>query len=107
MVKLFYFIPAGLAGLFYVFFGGVFGDFGAINPLAWVCTALLAAGAVLMARKIALGCLFRIAVGALLIGMGLRETGQIVKEWPAGMLLIAYSCGSGWLCWKSAAKREA
>ncbi|WP_302925660.1 hypothetical protein [Holdemania filiformis] len=106
MAKLFYFIPAGLAGLFYVFFGGVLGDFGAINPLAWVCTALLAAGAVLMARKIALGCLFGIAVGALLIGMGLRETGQIVKEWPAGMLLIAYSCGSGWLCWKSAAKHE-
>lgn len=38
MAKLFYFIPAVLAGLFYGFCRGVLGDFGAISPLAWVCT---------------------------------------------------------------------
>ena len=79
MKKLVYFIPAAAAFIFYGA-AGMLAGFGAIHPVAWILVALLFAAAVI------------------LIFMGMRDTGQIVKEWPIGLILCIGCLAFGWGC---------
>ncbi len=89
MKKLAYFLPAVAALLFYLFIS-LAGAFSAIHPGAWGCVALLFAAGILLVKGRWLGALVGVAIGALLICMGLQETGQIIKEWPLGILFCIY-----------------
>ena len=75
---------------------GVIGGFGAFQPIVWIMLALLLLASVLMLRGKWWGCLPGIAVGILLINMGLEETGQIIKETPIGAFVFAYYTALGY-----------
>lgn len=97
MKKLVYFIPAAAAFIFYGA-AGMLAGFGAIHPVAWILVALLFAAAVIMAKGKWWGCFFGVAAGVILIFMGMRDTGQIVKEWPIGLILCIGCLAFGWGC---------
>jgi hypothetical protein len=61
-----------------------------IHPFVLIAIGSMVAAGLLMSKGKWWGCFGGIAVGIFLIYMGLQETGQIIKEWPLGMLLCAY-----------------
>ena len=81
-----------------IFYGavGILGSFQAIQPIAWVMLVLLFLATVLMLRGKWWGCLPGIAVGILLLNMGLEETGQIINEAPIGAFVFAYYTALGY-----------
>ncbi len=100
MKKLAYFLPAMTALLFYLFIS-LAGAFSAIHPAAWGCVALLFVAGILLAKGRWQGALVGLAMGALLILMGMQETGQIIKEWPLGILVCIYYLICGIRAYKS------
>jgi len=81
-----------------IFYGAVavLGGVQAVTPLAWVMLFLALLATVLMLRGKWWGCLPGIAVGILLINMGLETTGQIINEAPIGAFLFAYWTALGY-----------
>ena len=81
-----------------IFYGavGILGSFKAIQPIVWVMLALMLLAMMLMLRGKWWGCLPGIAVGILLINMGLEETGQVINEAPIGIFLFAYWTALGY-----------
>ena len=95
MKKVLYFAPA-IFGLVFYSLLAVFSGFGAIHPAVWLCIALLFASAILMAKKKWFGCIPGILVGAFLICMSFRYTGQVIDvERPLGVVLILFYIISG------------
>ena len=90
-----YYVPAIFGLVFYCLLA-VFSGIGAIHPAVWLCIALLFASAILMAQKKWFGCIPGILVGATLICMSFRYTGQIIDiEKPLGIVLILFYILSG------------
>ncbi len=89
MKKIIYYIPAIIAFLFYgiLIYGG---GFSLIHPFVWIAICSLVIAGLLMSKGKWWGCFCGILVGILLIYMGLQETGQIIKEWPIGVVLCFY-----------------
>ena len=90
MRKGMYFAPA-IFGL--VFYGllAVLGGIGAIHPAVWLCIVLLFVSAILMAQKKWFGCIPGILVGAVLVWMSFRSTGQAIDiERPLGAALMLF-----------------
>ena len=75
--------------------------FSSIDTIAWLITAMLIISALLMYKNKWWGCLFGIAVGAVWIYMGTRETGQIINESPVGIAVCLYYLICGSLCYKN------
>ena len=95
MKKVVFFVPAIFGLVFYCFLT-IFSGIGAIHPAVWLCIALLFASAILMAQKKWFGCIPGILVGATLICMSFRYTGQIIDiEKPLGIVLILFYILSG------------
>ena len=95
MRKVLFFTPAIFGIVFYSLLA-VFSGFSAIHPAVWLCIALLFASAILMAQKKWFGCIPGILVGATLICMSFRYTGQIIDiEKPLGIVLILFYILSG------------
>ena len=95
MKNVIYFTPA-IFGLMFYSLLAVFSGFGAIHPAVWLCIAMLFFSAVLMARKKWFGCIPGILVGAILIWMSFRSTGQVIDiEMPLGIVLILFYILSG------------
>lgn len=95
MKKVIYFAPV-IFGLVFYSLLTVFSGFGAIHPVVWLCIAMLFFSAVLMARKKWFGCIPGILVGAILIWMSFRSTGQVIDiEMPLGIVLILFYILSG------------
>ena len=88
--KVMYFVPAIFGLVFYCLLA-VFSGIGAIHPAVWLCIVLLFASAILMAKKKWFGCIPGILVGAVLICMSSRYTGQVIDiERPLGIGLILF-----------------
>ena len=81
-----------------IFYGAVavLGGVQAITPLALALLLLTFLATVLMLRGKWWGCLPGIAVGILLLNMGLETTGQIINEAPIGAFLFAYWTALGY-----------
>lgn len=95
MKKVVYYVPAIFGLVFYCLLA-VFSGIGAIHPAVWLCIALLLASAILMAKKKWLGCIPGILVGATLICMSFRYTGQVIDiERPFGITLTLFYILSG------------
>ena len=95
MKKVVYYVLAIFGLVFYCLLA-VFSGIGAIHPAVWLCIALLFASAILMAQKKWFGCIPGILVGATLICMSFRYTGQIIDiEKPLGIVLILFYILSG------------
>lgn len=95
MKYLIYSVPFLTACGFYALVG-ILGGFQALQPVVWVMLALMLLAAVLMIQGKWWGCLPGIAVGILLINMGLEQTGQIIKETPIGAFVFAYYTALGY-----------
>ena len=89
MKKILYFFPFVLGCALYVFLG-IVSTFGSINPFVWIALVMLFVAGLLMKDNKWWGCFFGIAIGILLIYMGSRETGQIIKETPFGIIICIY-----------------
>lgn len=89
MKKILYFLPFVLGFILYIFLG-IVSSFGTINPFVWVALLLLLVAGLLMSRNKWWGCIFGILIGILLIYMGSRETGQIIKETLFGIVICIY-----------------
>ena len=89
MKKILYFLPAVLGSVIYIFLG-IVSSFATINPFVWLSLILLFISGLLMNKNKWWGCIFGILIGVLLIYMGSRETGQIIKETPFGFLICIY-----------------
>jgi hypothetical protein len=79
-----------IAVLFYCIIIGSFRSLSIIHPFVLVAIGSLVAAGFLMSKDKWWGCFGGVAVGIFLIYMGLQETGQIIKEWPLGIILCAY-----------------
>ena len=89
MKKTLYFLPAVLGSVIYIFLG-IVSSFATINPFVWLSLILLFISGLLMNKNKWWGCIFGILIGVLLIYMGSRETGQIIKETPFGIIMCIY-----------------
>ncbi|MBQ2836053.1 MAG: hypothetical protein IJE68_04395 [Clostridia bacterium] len=89
MKKILYFLPVVLGCILYIFLG-IASSFGSINPFVWIALGLLLISGLLMNRNKWWGCFLGILIGVLLIYMGSRETGQIIKETPFGIIMCIY-----------------
>lgn len=89
MKKILYFLPFVLGFILYIFLG-IVSSFGTINPFVWVALLLLLVAGLLMSQNKWWGCIFGIVIGILLIYMGSRETGQIIKETLFGIVICIY-----------------
>lgn len=101
MKTLLYFFPAGAALLFYGILA-LFGSIGAIHPAVWLFAALLLVSAVLMCKGRWWGCIGGLAVGAVLLWMSTRCTGQTLDiEGPLGIVFCVYYAICGFLIRRS------
>ena len=95
MKKVVYYVLAIFGLVFYCLLA-VFSGIGAIHPAVWLCIALMFASAILMAQKKWFGCIPGILVGATLICMSFRDTGQVIDiERPLGIALTLFYILSG------------
>lgn len=84
------FAPAA-AMLFFYGLLGILGGFGAIEPIAWLFVALLAASGFFLFKGRWWGCVFGMAAGISFIYMSTRYTGQVIDiERPVGIVLCSY-----------------
>jgi len=89
-MKILYFVPAAVHLIFYGGLG-IAGGFGAIDPAAWLFTALLAAAGFLLFRGRWWGGVLGLAVGIAYLYMSARYTGQVIDiERPLGIALCIW-----------------
>lgn len=94
-----YYIPALLATFFYGTFSLIDG-IGEIHSVVWFVLLCMYSASILLSKDKWYGCLIYTCVGLFLVYMGMQETGQVVKEWPFGVVLIVYSILCGYLSYK-------
>lgn len=101
MKKVLYFLPVALGTILYVFLG-IASSFDSINPCVWLVLVMLLVSGIFMNKNKWWGCVPGILIGILLIYMGTKETGQIIKETPFGIVMciyyivcagVSYKCG--------------
>lgn len=97
--NLIYYIAVVIAAIFYgiiILLGGIKG----IHSGVWLALLSMYSASVLMDRGKWYGCFVYAIIGFGLIYMGMQETGQIVKEWPLGIVWLVYSCFSGYVSYR-------
>lgn len=93
MRKIIYFIPALPFTILFIYFA--IGTSIEVTPIAWIMNILLILSGMLMCKSKWWGCCFGVISGAILIYMGLQETGQIFKEYIIGIPLVIFYIISG------------
>ena len=105
MKKVLYFLPVALGTALYVFLG-IASSFSSINPLVWIALVMLVISGILMNKNKWWGCVPGILIGILLIYMGTKETGQIIKETPFGIIMCVYYIVCAVVSYKSGSTKE-
>ena len=105
MRKILYFLPFVLGAILYVFLG-IASSFGSINPFVWIALGMLLISGILMYKNKWWGCLLGVLIGILLIYMGTRETGQIIKETPFGIIMCIYYIACAVFSYKNGSIKE-
>ena len=105
MKKVLYFLPVLFGTILYLFLG-VASSFGSINPFVWIALVMLLISGILMDKNKWWGCVPGILIGILLIYMGTKETGQIIKETPFGIAICIYYIMCAVISYKSGGIKE-
>ena len=99
MKKFLYIMPAVLICMLYGLLAALAGGFGGFQPIAFVYILLPLLAGILLRKGNWWGCLFGITMGAVLLYMGSRYTGQVMDlERPMGMGFIVYYAAMGLVC---------
>ena len=105
MKKVLYFLPVALGTALYVFLG-IASSFRSINLLVWIALVMLVISGILMNKNKWWGGVPGILIGILLIYMGTKETGQIIKETPFGIIMCVYYIVCAVVSYKSGSTKE-
>ena len=98
IITMAYFSPAVISLIFYSFLAIISMEIPGW-PI-WFLVGLLFASAVLMQQNKWWGCSVGLILGAVLIYMGSRCTGQVLDESLIGLIIFSYFAGCGLLCYK-------
>ncbi len=96
MKKILYFIPAIVACLFY----GPFMLIGSVELIGYIFCALWIVSSLILFKGKWWGCLPGIIAGIWLAFLDLQATGQIVRQWPIGIVFCIYYAICGFLIYK-------
>ena len=101
MKKFLYVMPCVLVIMLYTLLTILEGGIGGFQPIVLVYIGFPVLAAVFLRKGKWWGCLFGIAMGAVLFYMGSQYTGQTIDiERPAGTIFLLYYAIMGLLCFK-------
>lgn len=103
MIKILYYLPFIISLILYVFLG-IISSFTSINLLAWISIILLFISGYLMNKNKWNGSIIGIVIGIILIYMGTKETGQVIKETYLGIIIFLYYSLCGFISYKKGKK---
>lgn len=98
MKKFLYILPAVLICMLYTLLTALAGGIGGFQPIAFVYILLPIVAGVLLRKDKWWGCLFGMAMGALLIYNGMTAHPQVIVGFVAGLILTAYYTAMGLVC---------
>ncbi len=98
MKKWLYFLPVVLALCLYGFLGQL--GLGPFSPWMWFWLAVLVVSSAALFWNKWYGCVGGLILGGVLIGMGVRYTGQTINEMVLGIPLFLFYLGSGILVYR-------
>ncbi len=98
MKKFLYIMPAVLVCMLYALLAALAGGFSGFQPIAFVYIILPIAAGILLRNSKWWGCLFGIAMGALLMVSGMTAQPQVFAGFVAGLILAAYYAAMGLAC---------
>ena len=100
MKSFLYIMPAVLICMLYALLAALAGGISGFQPIAFAYILLPIGAGILLRKGKWWGCLFGIAMGALLIYMGGQHNGQVMDiECPMGIAFLVYYAVMGFLCW--------
>ena len=106
MKRFLYIMPAVLICMLYALLAALAGGIGGFQPIAFVHILCPIAAGVLLRKGKCWGCLFGMAMGALLLYMGSQTNGQHIDiESPMGIVLLVYYAVMGLVCAGSQKKK--
>ena len=105
MKKFLYIMPAVLICMLYALLTALAGGISGFQPIAFVYIILPILAGVLLRKDKWWGCLFGIAMGALLIYNGMTAQPQVFAGFAAGLILAAYYAAMGLVCAASQKKQ--
>ena len=99
MKKFLYIMPAVLICMLYALLAALAGGVSGFQPIAFVYIFLPILAGVFLRKGKWWGCLFGIAMGALLLYMGSQANGQTIDiERPMGIGFLVYYAAMGIIC---------
>ena len=98
MKKILYIMPSVLTLMLYGLLAALAGGFGGFQPIAFVYMGLPLAAGILLRKGKWWGCLFGIAMGALLIYNSMTAQPQMMIGFVMGLVLAAYFVAMGLIC---------
>ena len=98
MKKFLYIMPAVLIVMLYALLAALAGGIGGFQPIAFVYIICPIAAGILLRKEKWWGCLFGIAMGAILIYSGMTAHPQVMIAFISGLILAAYYAAMGLVC---------
>ena len=98
MKKFLYILPAVLILMLYALLATLAGGVTGFQPIAFVYILLPIVAGILLRKGNWWGCLFGLAMGALLIYNGMAAQPQVFAGFVAGLILVAYYAAMGLIC---------
>ena len=98
MKKFLYIMPAVLICMLYVLLAALAGGVSGFQPIAFAYMGLPLVAGILLRKNKWWGCLFGVAMGALLIYNGMTAQPQVFAGFVAGLILAAYYAAMGLVC---------
>ena len=98
MKKFLYIMPAVLICMLYALLTALAGGVSGFQPIAFVYILLPIAAGVLLRKEKWWGCVFGVAMGALLIYNGMTAQPKLMVGFAAGMILVGYYAVMGIVC---------
>lgn len=86
MKRILYFIPAIVGCVFY----GIMALAFELEPIAFLFLALLILSGIIMYKGKWWGAIFGLGAGVWLMCLDLKATGQIIMQWPIGLVIAVY-----------------
>ena len=100
MKKFLYILPAVLICMLYALLAALAGGIGGFQPIAYLYIACPVLAGIFLRRDKWWGCLFGIAMGAVLLYMGSQAAGQVMDiERPLGLAFVVYYAIMGIVCY--------
>jgi len=98
MKKFLYIMPAVLICMLYALLAALAGGISGFQPVAFAYITLPILAGIFLRRGNWWGCLFGVAMGALLIYNGMTAQPQMMLGFVAGLILAAYYIAMGLVC---------